>query len=147
MIMKFNCDTGIFNLSDNLTLSPKMSKKEILAQNVVWEEWFPKTDGVAFNYRTVIDLKGINGNEKIAVIINFNGTSLSDSSLKSWLRAPIHKFSGVQTKPESKITKNLRTWFKSKTSASLPANGSWGSIDAAYDPHNQTAEVVCHYNI
>lgn len=27
--MKFHCDTGIFNLSDNLTLSPKMRKKDI----------------------------------------------------------------------------------------------------------------------
>ncbi|MFN1141983.1 hypothetical protein [Serratia quinivorans] len=67
--MKFHCDTGIFNLSDNLTLSPKLSKKEILAQNVVWEEWFPKIDGIVFNYHTVIDLKDINGNEKITVII------------------------------------------------------------------------------
>ncbi|MFE8100745.1 hypothetical protein RBA63_13120 [Brenneria goodwinii] len=143
--MNFNCDNGILELSEKLSLSPYMKKKEILSQNVIWEEWFPKINGVVFNYRTVIDIKDIHGHEKITVIINFNGSSLDSSSLKSWLCAPTHKFTGQQKRPEGKLTKALRTWFNSRTAIILPVSADWGIIDAAYDPHNQTAEIVCHY--
>lgn len=143
--MNFNSDNGIFELSENLYLSPYMRKKEILAQNVVWEEWYPRINGVVFNYRAVVDIKSIHGHEKITVIINFNGTSLENASLKSWLCAPTHKFSGQQNRPEGKLTKALRAWFSSRTTIILPVSADWGNIDAAYDPHNQTAEIICHY--
>ncbi|MGY3310599.1 hypothetical protein ACVW06_003624 [Pantoea ananatis] len=143
--MNFYCDSGIFELDENLTLSPHMKKKEILEQNVVWEEWFPKIDGVAFNYRTIINVKNIDCNEKITVIINFNGASMDNSTLKSWLCAPTKKFSGIQHKPEGKIKKDLQVWFNSRTAINLPVSANWGKIEAAYDPHNQTAEIVCIY--
>ena len=42
--MNFDSDTGILEVNENLTLSPQMKKKDILSQNVLWDEWFPKVN-------------------------------------------------------------------------------------------------------
>ncbi|HFK4647245.1 TPA: hypothetical protein ACG0MY_000174 [Serratia marcescens] len=143
--MIFHCKDGTLQLNEDLTLSPTMSKKEILSQKVIWEEWYPRVNGIAFNYKAVVNIKNTHSYEGVTVIINFNGESLEKSLLKSWLFAPSNKFSGLQKKPDGPTTKSLRKWFESKTDITLPAIGDWGEIDAAYDPHNQTAEIVCQY--
>ncbi|HID9656866.1 TPA: hypothetical protein ACXJN2_003253 [Serratia marcescens] len=83
--MIFHCKDGTLQLNEDLTLSPTMSKKEILSQKVVWEEWYPRVNGIAFNYKAVVNIKNTHDYERVTVIINFNGESLEKSLLKSWL--------------------------------------------------------------
>lgn len=143
VMMEFSSDSGTFQVSKNFIISSKMNMKDILGQNVVWEEWFPRVNGIVLNYRTVIDIP--NGSEKLTIIIHFNSESAGSSTIKSWLCAPTHQFYGIQKKPDGQLTKAIRKWFQSKTGVVLPVREKWGKIDAAYDPHNQTAEIVCNY--
>lgn len=141
--MEFNIDTGALVFSEKLTLSPLMTREQVLNQNVVWEEWYVKNNQ---NFRTFLKIKnGKNEGEEIIVIIHFDGISPASSKLGNWDFAPRdNRFDGEQSKPEGKFTKKIRGWFKEMTSISLPAYNSLGHIDAAYDPHNNATSIVCN---
>lgn len=143
--MNFDSDTGILEVNENLTLSPQMKKKDILSQNVLWDEWFPKVNDVVLNYRTTTDINQENKKDKVTVIIYFDGSSIENAALKGWLLAPTQKSYDLQKKFDGKLTKSLRAWFQEQTNHLLPLQNKWGDIDVSYDPHNQTAEIVCHY--
>lgn len=137
--------TGEFCFHKNLALTPFITKKEIMESNCLnWEPWPDKGDKTV-SYRTIFDIKG-NKQGDIYLIVNFVQCNDINAIIGSWSFAPAKLIDGEQKKPEGKVTKRLRDWFKEKTNINLPIYGSWGHIDASYDYWNCSGTIFfCNY--
>lgn len=141
--MNISTHNGELELN-KITLSPTTTKEKLMTNTVSWEGCPEKSDGGTTSYRTIIN----SSNKKLGkiyLIIDFSEPFSKNALLCSWRFAPEKLMMGEQSKPEGKVTKSLRAWFKSETSIQLPVSGPWGHIDAAYDPHNLTGTIVCNY--
>lgn len=142
--MIFDLETGVLNFNKRVMLGPRITKKDLLHNtNVRWEGWPEKKDNKTVSYRTI--LKGDYDFGDIYIIIDFLVPNDPDSILRSWRFAPEKLLMGKQNKPEGKITRALREWFKTNSGIVLPVSRGWGHVDAAYDPHNLTGTIVCNY--
>lgn len=108
-----------------------------------WEAWPDKGDKTV-SYRTIFDIKG-HKQGAIYLIVNFIQCNDINAIIGSWNFAPEKLIDGEQKKPEGKVTKRLRDWFKEKTNIVLPIYGSWGHIDASYDHWNCSGTICCNY--
>ncbi|HDC4667019.1 TPA: hypothetical protein O8U43_004486 [Enterobacter cloacae] len=136
--------TGEICFHKNLALTPFITKKEIMESNCLnWEPWPDKGDKTV-SYRTIFDIKG-NKQGDIYLIVNFVQCNDINAIIGSWSFAPAKLIDGEQKKPEGKVTKRLRDWFKEKTNINLPIYGSWGHIDASYDYWNCSGTIFCNY--
>jgi len=142
---KMQLDTydGTLELA-GITLGTATTREMLIKGSRLWEGWPEKSDGRTTSYRTIISTKKEKAGD-IYIIADFSGAFITDAVLCSWRFAPEKLMMGIQKKVEGAITKNLRTWFYEKTHIQLPVSGSWGHIDAAYDPHNLTGTIVCNY--
>lgn len=136
--------TGTLAFDNKLVLSPFITKKEVMEIDyLTWEAWPSKGDETV-SYRTIFNMKK-NSQGDVYLIINFSRPNDMDATISSWRFAPEKLLMGEQKKPEGKITKRLREWFREKINNNLPIYGEWGHIDAAYDPHNRTGTIFCNY--
>ncbi|SFU16635.1 hypothetical protein SAMN05192562_107175 [Kosakonia arachidis] len=142
--MKIDSRTGLLQFNGELSLASFMTKKELMGiDGLLWEPW-PDKKAQTVSYRTIFNIKG-NKQGDIYLIVSFVRPDDSEATIASWRFAPEKLLMGEQRKPEGKITQNLREWFREKTNQSLPVSGEWGHIDSAYDPHNKTGTIFCHY--
>ncbi|GEM_PF-1368476 len=142
--MHFDTLAGVLTLKETLVLGPNITKKELFSSDyIIWEGWPEKKDDNTVSYRTI--LKGDKKFGDLYLIINFLRPNDPDSELSSWRFSPEKLLMGEQKKPEGNVTRGLRGWFKERSTISLPVSGSWGHVDAAYDPHNRTGTIVCNY--
>lgn len=135
---------GSLCFDNKLVLSPFITKNEIMKNvNLTWEEWPTKVND-ANTYRTIFNIEK-NSQGPIYLIITFTRHNVGKDIIDSWRLAPKGLLLGEQKKRVGKVTKNLRKWFKEKSNGVLPVYGKWGSIDAAYDPHNKVGAIFCYY--
>ena len=139
--MKLDPESGIIELTHELVLRPRMTRQDILAMNVEWENW-AVIDDVPRAFRTIIKLpnKGISPKTIVIVYVGLDNRPLAFWDIAAWDLAE-----GTQSRPEGKCTKRMRAWFKETFGVGLPLKRNWGHIDASYDPWNQSAGVICNY--
>ena len=136
--------TGTLAFGNQLILTPFITKKEIMEiDGFDWEPWPNKGDDTV-SYRTIFNMNR-NKQGDIYLIVDFVRSNNMSATLSSWRFAPEKLLMGEQKKIEGVVTRRLREWFKEKSCNALPIYGSWGHIDAAYDPHNKTGTIFCNY--
>jgi len=144
MTMNVDNITGAFFFNRMLALTPFATKKEIMENDSLnWEAWPDKGDDTV-SYRTIFNTKG-NLQGDIYLIIHFIQPDDMSAVISGWSFAPYKLIAGEQKKPEGKVTKKLREWFKEQTNTNLPVYGAWGHIDAAYDHWNCSGAICCNY--
>ncbi|MGC8400340.1 hypothetical protein ACP3P6_02760 [Enterobacter mori] len=79
--------------------------------NFNWEAW-PDKGCDTVSYRAIFNIKG-NTHGDIYLIVNFIQPNDENAIIGSWSFAPYKLIDGEQ-KPEGKVTKRLRDWFKEK---------------------------------
>lgn len=139
--MKFDPATGIIELTPGLNIGPGMTRKDLLAMNVKWEDW-TEVDGVPRAMRALINLLNKGINPKTILIVHVD---IANKPIAFWDIAPWDLTGCTQNRPEGKCTKRMRAWFKAMSGIALPLGRGWGRIDASYDPWNQSSGVVCNY--
>ena len=136
--------TGAFFFNRMLALTPFITKKEIMENDTLnWEAWPDKGDNTV-SYRAIFNTKG-NIQGDIYLIIHFIQSDDMSAIISGWSFAPYKLIAGEQKKPEGKVTKRLREWFKEQTNTNLPIYGAWGHIDATYDHWNCSGAICCNY--
>lgn len=144
MTMNLDIHTGAFFFNKMLALTTLTTKKEIMNNdNFNWEAW-PDKGCDTVSYRAIFNIKG-NTHGDIYLIVNFIQPNDENAIIGSWGFAPYKLIDGEQKKPEGKVTKRLRDWFKDKTNVDLPVHGAWGHINAAYDHWNCSGAIYCNY--
>lgn len=141
--MFFDSETGLIEFGNKIRLDTKITKNELLKGGLLWEGWPEKKENKTVSYRLI--MKGDKEHGDIYLIVDFIHPNDPTSQLSGWRFAPDKLMIGEQKKTDGKVTRRLREWFKEKTKIKLPVYGSWGHIDAAYDPHNHTGTIVCNY--
>ncbi|WP_395306468.1 hypothetical protein [Enterobacter sichuanensis] len=142
--MNFDAENGVLKFNKRVLLGPRVTKTELFNNtNVRWEGWPEKKDNKTVSYRTI--LKGDHEFGDIYLIIDFLVPNDPNSIIRSWRFASEKLLMGKQNRPEGKVTRCLREWFKTKSTIVLPVSREWGHVDAAYDPHNLTGTILCHY--
>lgn len=141
MYPSFDKNTGEICLTPELRIRRGMSRKDILAMAVNWEDWI-LIDGIPSAYRTIFNLPNRHMSPKTILIVHV-GTL--DVPLAFWSIVPWDLVDGAQKRREGKNTKISRKWFLEMFNSTLPTGGDWGDIDASYDHWNQTVKVVCNY--
>jgi len=137
--MEFNSNTGELVVNENIRLAKYMNRAALLKTSRNWEIWMTRGNEISA-YKLVFKPEGLN--EEIILIAFMN---CDDDHIGSWHFSPSNGMDGKQPRPEGKFTKKMRTWFIKNFQKKLPIIGEWGRIDAAYDYHNQTTLIVCHY--
>lgn len=142
--MDVNKEDGRLSFGHGLVLSSTSTRQELFSiDDIFWEPW-PDNGVNTVAYRAVFNISK-NRQGDIYLVVFFSCPSDMNDTVKSWSFAPDKLLMGEQNKPDGKVTRKLRDWFKEQTSIDLPAYGAWGHIDAAYDPHNRTGTIVCNY--
>lgn len=139
--MKFDPQTGNIEFANGLYLYRGMTRKDVMNMKANWEDW-NVVNGIPHALRALIKLpnKGISATTILIVRVGF-----LEHPIGSWVLAPWDLIEGVQNRPEGKYTKRMRAWFEEMFDSKLPVGGDWGIVDATYDPHNQTATILCDY--
>ncbi|WP_162286980.1 hypothetical protein [Pantoea stewartii] len=142
--MKINKEDGSLDFENGLIISSTSTKKNLFAMGgLFWEGW-PDNGDDTVNYRAFFNTKNNRqGDIYLIVFLSHNGDE--NATVVSWCFAPDNLLMGEQNKPEGKVTRKLREWFKVQSGCNLPVYGAWGHIDAAYDPHNRTGMITCNY--
>lgn len=140
--MKINTTDGSVNIGKFITLFRGMKRNDLLSQSKkqIWKDWIKRDDEI-ISYKTT--LKNENKPEETLIAIVF--FEKNNGHIKFWDIGPEKNANEIQSKPEGKYTKKMRRWFFENFQLTLPQSGSWGEIDAFYDPHNLTTSIICHY--
>jgi hypothetical protein len=141
-----NPDTGDMALGDAVFLGPATRKNQ-LPENarLTWEKWPPFVNGLTVTHRAIIN-PGDPIYGPLYLIVTFAGYA-DDAPLDTWSLAPRMLIEGEPNKPQGRVTQKLQAWFNQAAAVTLPVSGTWGEIDAAYDPHNRTGKILCRYRL
>lgn len=141
-IMKMHTSDGSLNAGKYISVFKGMKRHDLLSQSKkqIWKDWITRDDEV-ISYKTTLKNEK-NPRETLILIVFFEK---NDGPIKFWDFGPENNIDEIQSKPEGKYTKIMRNWFFENFQITLPQSGSWGEVDAFYDPHNLTTSIICNY--
>lgn len=136
--MTIDPQTGALQLP-GCTIVSASTTKASLAGN--WEPWLYDQHDAVTGYRLVMS-KLYQAQQGYLIII-FD--SADQGHVRQWLLTIDSLIDKSQAKLEGKMTTRARAWFKEFSGIDLPLSASWGTVDAAYDPHNMSTYINCEY--
>lgn len=137
--MRLDISTGELEIAPSVLIYPGMPRRVFGEQTQFKPEVWITHDDEPVAYRLKVPLSDGKKRQEIILILFFS--LRDDHPLVRWDLQPAGKFDGEQKRLEGKYTELAREWFKKNFKIGLPINRSWGSIDAAYDPHNLTTVI------